>query len=137
MSVPILPLGSTVIVSVFRPTANSRGIGTTRFLAHTPVGEDVLANAISEKLPALFAVAALPELLLPGAPLIMLLQVLLPDGQLLATSCTAQLNRAAQRSEMLDAWKRDMPAIVGRLLHIVARAIEPAGAPHVQSAVAH
>lgn len=136
MSGPVMPEGSTVIVSVFRPTANSRGIGTTRLVAHTPVGDDVLANAIIERLPALFADAALPELLLPGAPLIMLLQVLLPDGQLLASSCTALLNRAAHRSEMLDAWKRDVPAIVGRLLQIVAHAIEP-GAPNVQMAEAH
>lgn len=137
MSGPVIPEDSIVIVTVFRPTAQSRGMGTTRFIAQSPIGVTALADALKEKLPSLFVDAALPDLLLPGAPLVMMLQALLPDGQLLASSSTASLNRAAQRAEMLDAWKRDVPDIVGRFTTIVAQAVAPVGASFAHVEVAH
>jgi|GEM_PF-2125345 len=118
-----LPQGSTLFVTVMRPAPSSTGIGIARLVAMSPLGERFLAEQIAQRLPALFKQAALPDLLLPGPPLTMLLQVMLPDGELLAHAASAILHRAAQRDEMISAWSRDMPHIVGSTMRLVDKAL--------------
>lgn len=118
-----LPQGSTMFVTIMRPAPTSSGIGLARLVAVTPVGQQFLAEQIAQRLPALFGQAALPDLLLPGPPLTMLLQTVLPDGELLAHAASAILHRAARREEMIAAWSRDMPHIVGSMMRLVDKAL--------------
>lgn len=118
-----LPQGTTVFVTVMRPASSSPGIGIARLVAVSPIGRDLLAAKIAERLPALFVQAALPDLLLPGPPLTLLVQTMLPDGLLLAHAASAILHRAARREEMISAWSEDMPIIVGAAMRLVDTAL--------------
>ena len=134
MSEWVLPPGSTVIATVMRPSSSSPGLGVFRVVAASRVGAECLARAIAEKLPQMFGDARLPELLLPGAPLTLLLQVITPSGDLRCFAASADLDRAAPRADMLAAWSRDLPGIVTMLYAVVATAgglieAEPAEAP--------
>jgi len=112
MSAFPVPKGAVIVITVFRPASTSTGIGTCRLIAQTPLSAPCVAEEIATRLPFLFADAALPDLLMPGPPLTMLLQVMLPTGQLVAHAASADLLRAAQLTEMIAAWKRDLPDIV-------------------------
>ena len=138
MSAFPIPEGAVIIVTVFRPASSSTGIGTCRLIAQTPLSAPCVAEEIAARLPFLFADAALPDLLLPGPPLTMLLQVMLPTGQLVAHAASANLLRAASRSDMIAAWKRDLPEIAAVTFAGVARKLEAQSrlAP-VQTAAVH
>lgn len=137
MSAFPVPEGAVIVVTVFRPASSSSDIGTCRLIAQTPLPAPCVADEIAARLPFLFADAALPDLLLPGPPLTMLLQVMLPTGQLVAHAASANLLRAASRSDMLDAWKRDLPEIVEATFAGVLRklAVLSASAPAGPAAV--
>lgn len=124
MSAFPVPEGSVIVVTVFRPASSSTGIGTCRLIAQTPLSAPCVADEIAARLPFLFADAALPDLLLPGPPLTMLLQVMLPTGQLVAHAASANLLCAASRSDMIAAWKRDLLDIVGVTFAGVLRKLE-------------
>ena len=63
-----IPEGAVIIVTVFRPASSSTGIGNCRLIAQTPLSAPCVAKEIADRLPALFADAALSNLLLPGPP---------------------------------------------------------------------
>ena len=138
MSAFPVPEGAVIIVTVFRPASSSTGIGTCRLIAQTPLSGPCVAEEIAARLPFLFADAALPDLLLPGPPLTMLLQVMLPTGQLVAHAASANLLRAASRADMLGAWKRDLPEIVEATFAGVLRKLEALSTPApARSAAVH
>lgn len=121
MSAFPVPEGSVIVVTIFRPASSSTGIGTCRLIAQTPLSAPCVAEEIAARLPFLFADAALPDLLLPGPPLTMLLQVMLPAGQLVAHAASATLLRAAPLTDMVAAWKRDLPEIMAHTFAGVER----------------
>lgn len=129
MSAFPVPEGSVIVVTVFRPASASTGIGTCRLIAQTPLSAPCVAEEIAARLPFLFADAALPNLLLPGPPLTMLLQVMLPAGQLVAHAASADLRRAAPLTDMIAAWKRDLPDIVEATFAGVLRKLEAMSSP--------
>lgn len=129
MSSFAIPEGAVIVVTVFRPASSSTGIGTCRLIAQTPLSAPCVAEEIAARLPALFADAALPALLLPGPPLTMLLQVMLPTGQLVAHAASATLLRAAQLAEMTAAWQRDLPEIVAATIKGVMLKLAMLAAP--------
>lgn len=132
MSKPI-PEGSTVIATVFRPDPEMGGVGMRRFTAQSSLGGDAVAKALAARLPEMFEEAQLPELLLPGPPLVMLLQVILPDGQLVSFPAAAVFNRAAARADMLAAWMRDLPNLTATVAEVVRRALASKGTDEVKS----
>ena len=137
MSAFPVPEGSMIVVTVFRPASSSTGIGTCRLIAQTPLSAPCVAEEIAARLPFLFADAALPNLLLPGPPLTMLLQVMLPAGELVAHAASANLLRAAPLTDMIAAWKRDLPEIMARTFAGVERKLEVQSrlAPAIPAAV--
>lgn len=124
MSAFPVPEGSVIVVTIFRPASSSTGIGTCRLIAQTPLSAPCVAEEIATRLPFLFADAALPGLLRPGPPLTMLLQVMLPAGQLVAHAASASILRAAPLADMIAAWKRDLPEIVAATFAGVVRKLE-------------
>lgn len=124
MSAFPVPQGSAIVVTVFRPASSSTGIGVCRLIAQTPLSAPCVAEELATRLSALFSDAALPALLLPGPPLTMLLQVMLPTGQLVAHAASANLLRAARLDDMVAAWKRDLPEIVAATFAGVIRKLE-------------
>lgn len=124
MSVLPVPEGSVIVVTIFRADGASTGIGTCRLIAQSPLSAPCVAEELASRLPFLFADAGLPAQLQPGAPLSMLLQVMLPAGQLVAHAASANLLRAAPLTDMIAAWKRDLPSIVAVTFAGVARKLE-------------
>lgn len=78
-----------------------------------------MASAIADKLPLLFDDARLPALVLGGPPLTILLQVILPNGDLRAFAASANIDRAVTRADLLDATANDMPRIVAALFALL------------------
>lgn len=129
MSAFAIPEGAVIVVTVFRPASSSTGIGTCRLIAETSLSVPCVAEEIAARLPALFADAALPQLLLPGPPLTMLLQVMLPTGQLVVHAAGANLLRAASLADMAAAWRRDLPEIVAATIKGVMLKLAKLAAP--------
>lgn len=117
-----LPEGSTVIATVFRPTVSSPGLGIMRARTTSPIEPLWMASAIADKLPLLFDDARLPMLVLGGPPLTILLQVILPNGDLRAFAASANIDRAVSRSDLLEATANDMPRIVAALFALLDEA---------------
>lgn len=124
MSAFPVPEGSVIVVTIFRAASSSPGIGTCRLIAQSPLSAPCVAEELASRLPFLFADAGLPAQLHPGPPLSMLLQVMLPTGQLVAHAASANLLRAAPLTDMIAAWKRDLPEIVAATFAGVARKLE-------------
>ncbi|MBX9944928.1 MAG: hypothetical protein K2Y40_12670 [Reyranella sp.] len=110
MSDFLLPPGSLVLASLYRPALNTPGIGLANFLTATPTRDVVVAAALIREGDQL--TAGLPELLLPGVPVCLLLHLLLPDGQTFASSSVAEVARATRREAAAASLFRALPALL-------------------------
>ena len=127
MSDFLLPPGSLVLASLYRPALNAPGIGLANFLTGTPTRDVVVAAALIQEGRQL--VAGLPELLLPGVPVCLLLHLMLPDGDTFASSSVAEVNRATRREAAAASLFRALPALLdGAFEAMRAKLGERAGA---------
>jgi len=137
MSAPVIPAGSMIVATVLQPGVTSGAIGARRLHADGPLGADFFADSLVQRLPALFEEAGLPEVLLPPAPLTFLLQVFLPDGQLLSFHASTPIEQTTSRRALLEVWAVTLPAFARKVGGVVQRMLTPGSAVEGAASPAH
>lgn len=126
MSVLTLPAGMSVTASLYRPVPETVAVGIVSFTgSHDGVCADTLAANLILRMPAL--VAYLPDLLLPGAPVAMMLHITPPNGMVSATAAAWKIDRAMKRDFLVELISGGLPFLIdGALAHLMgAIAIVP------------
>lgn len=108
-----LPYGTTVLAQLFRPMRGAAGVGVASFLADGAVSADTATAALMAEREQL--VAVLPAFMHPGAPVCLVLTVILPDGDTEALSLIAEMPRAMPREELAQELFKNVPRIVAAL----------------------
>lgn len=137
MSTPSIPAGSMIVATVLQTGRQSGAIGARRMHADGPLGAEFFARSIVQRFPALFEEAHLPDILLPPAPLTFLLQVFLPDGQLLSFHASTPIEQATPRAALLAVWSVTLPAFTGKVFEVVQQTLALGGTPERAGSPAH
>ena len=137
MSAPIIPAGSVIVATILQAGQQSGAIGARRMFADGPLGVDFLADNIVGRLPALFDEARLPDTLPPDGPLTFLMQVFLPDGQLLSFHASTLIQQATPRAALLAVWSVSLPAFTAKVVEVVHQAVALRALPEGAGSPAH
>ena len=118
-----IPAGTQLIVSLWRPATDTAGVGTITFIAHEPADEFLTCASIRSRLAELLAF--LPDMLLPGAPVSMMLHILPPNGLTYAAAASWNIDRAVSRDQLQASIGYCMPYFSTEALRNFATAAPP------------
>lgn len=112
MSALYLPPETALAISLYRPTPESMGVGLVNFFANGDrvPAEDVVANIVL-KIDQL--VEVLPELLLPGPPVCVLVHATMTNGLVWATAAAWKIERAVHRQSLAAVVVSGLPYVIG------------------------
>lgn len=129
MSALILPAGASLTASLYRPVRETMAVGVVSFTGeHDGVPAEIVATNLILRMPEL--VAWLPDLLLPGAPVALLLHITPPDGMVRATAAAWHVERAMKRDALLLLISDCLPYVIqGAIVHLQGAVCLEATAP--------